>query len=175
MKNTMKKVSILVALVFVTAALLIPVSAEVKTTAGETVTVTLKFNAVYGIDGQLDFSNKALFSTVDISYDPVLDGSINDAGKVYLFGSEQVDLKLIVTATVSESAKPGDKCVVSFAGQSSDRDGHMTDTSVSETVVIESANPDSGDMALSAIAVVIAAVGASAVIAASKTVSDKRR
>lgn len=125
----MKKLSRLLSIVMVAAVLLLsmPMTAHgIEVEPGETYTVRFSYSNIYGIDGNIKFSNRDMLSSV--SYDTSksnLGGSIaNDL--VYMYGANEVSGSIGVVVKVSANAKPGDSCTITFTYETSDMDGNMS-------------------------------------------------
>ena len=104
MKISKKLLAMVMALLLALCALPV-VSAAGSTNAepGKTVSVQFDFSKIYGVDGEFQFSNRSLFSSV--SYDTSksgMGGSI-DNDKCFLYGASEVTGYISVNLTV----KPG--------------------------------------------------------------------
>lgn len=134
----MKKLSRLLSLVMVAAILLLamPMTAHgIEVEPGETYTVRFSYSNIYGIDGNIKFSNRDMLSSV--SYDTSksnLGGSIaNDL--VYMYGANEVSGSIGVVVKVSPNAKPGDSCTITFNYETSDMDGNMSGFKTSSATI----------------------------------------
>ena len=112
MTNIRKGLTFLLTLTMLLSVLCIGVAA-VDATPGQSVTVTIAIDDVYGVDGKISYSNKALFSSFSIEKLSSNDGMVSES-KAYLYGLEKGQYGFVIKATVSSSAKPGDSCTISF-------------------------------------------------------------
>lgn len=136
MTNIRKGLSFLLTLTMLLSVLCIGVAA-VDATPGQSVTVTFAVNDVYGVDGKISYSNKALFSSLTVELLSGNNGSITE-NKAYAYSDKSGTYGFVVKATVSSSAKPGDSCTISFDyRKTTDDNGTNVPAGVySQTVVV---------------------------------------
>lgn len=95
-----------------------PSSAE--GTAGQTVTVTFKYNGIAGIQGTFTYTNPQLFSNIKLTPAGLTAGSYNpDNGMVAYFGMSPVDCTITLDLTIATGASVGDNCTINFKYESS--------------------------------------------------------
>ena len=136
--------------------------AVIETEAGKSVTVSFNIESSYGVDGNFEFSNIDLFSSVEFSHESQFIGEISN-NKVYIYGKEASASVIKVDVVVATNAKPGDSCEIKFNYEVADREGQMSEwKTISETVVIAEEIPPTSDVAVAvtAAAAVIALGGA---------------
>ena len=118
----MKKVfSVLLALVTLMGLLNVGVAVSAATpdtqvieaAAGETIKIKFSEDNCYGVSGAIEYSNRNLFSSLT-------PGGTTSYGKItenafILSSADKVTCEVILTVKISEDAKVGDTCVVSFA------------------------------------------------------------
>ena len=151
--------------------------AVIKTEAGKTETIEFKIDNTYGVNGYFEFSNKPMFTSVEISHDSTDSTMTGDLSndRVYIYGKNQTNVTIKIVVKVADSAKPGDSCTITLTYETADAEGNVTgDTAamevLSETVEIVDTPPTSD-----AAVVVIAAAAALALggaIAVKKSVKD---
>ena len=104
--------------IMLAAVLLLPQAITVfadDVSPGQKITAKLSFDNIVSVNGRVELSNPGLFSDYSIIFDGSYSGTVSkewvnieliDAGSGYL----------IINATISEEAKPGSSCRVSFSG-----------------------------------------------------------
>ena len=165
----MKTVKKLLAGLLLVTVIAISLSTVIETEAGKSVTVSFNIESSYGVDGHFTFSNRDMFESVEFSQESTLGGELSN-DKVYIFGKESTTAVIKVDVKVVSTAKPGDKCEITFKYELAAADGAMSEWKTqSETVVIaeEIPNPPSSDAA-------VAAIAASAIIALGAVVIVKK-
>ena len=117
----MKKVfSVLLSLVMLMSLLSVGVAVSAATpdtqvieaAAGETIKIKFSEDNCYGVSGAIEYSNRNLFSSLN-------PGGTTSYGKItenafILSSADKVTCEVILTVKISENAKVGDTCVVSF-------------------------------------------------------------
>lgn len=134
MKNVTKIVVTFIALVMILSTLCVGVSASVTGKVGETVSATISFADSYGMDGTVTFSNPDIFSSYEITC-PVGTATVS-GNKLFVFGTVKTTMKIVVKATIKASAKPGDKCVITFNGYRTIDDEKDIPASGTETIIV---------------------------------------
>ncbi len=144
MKISKKLLAMVMALLLALCALPV-VSAAGSTNAepGKTVSIQFDFSKIYGVDGEFQFSNRSLFSSV--SYDTSksgMGGSI-DNDKCFLYGASEVTGYISVNLTVKPGAAVGDSCTITFTYETSDENGNMSEwkTATATVKVVKPAEP----------------------------------
>ena len=136
MKIFKKTIAILM-LAAMALALSLSAFAAIDVRPGKTAAVTFSIPGIYGIDGYFEFSNGALFSSVEYRNNSSMMGNVSSDG-VYLYGSSKTDVKIEIKLTVSAKAAPGDKCDITFHYETSDENGDMSDwKTLTQTVVVK--------------------------------------
>ena len=118
----MKKVfSVLLSLVMLISVLSIgvvavsaastPDSQVIEAYAGETIKVKFIEENCYGVSGDIEYSNRNLFSSLTPNTSSL--GKITES-KFILSSFDKVTCEVILTVKISDDAKVGDTCVVSF-------------------------------------------------------------
>ena len=118
--------------------------------AGETVTATVPFSGVYGVQGTLVLENEAILENVKVSISaPAGYSEVN--GKKFIYapsGEDSVSGSIQVTATIKSSAKPGDTCKITVSEGISttvDFQDKTWSSSASITVIEKASEGGSGD------------------------------
>lgn len=90
-----------------------PEAQVIVVSAGETIQIKFSEDNCYGVSGAIEYSNRNLFSSVTpggtSSY-----GKITDTAFI-LSSADKVTCEVVLTVKISEDARVGDTCVVSFA------------------------------------------------------------
>lgn len=89
-------------------------SSEVTGKAGETVTAVFRYTNVMAVQGILDLSNEALFSNIDMEQSGMKWSGYPDSDQSVFYNDAPTTCTITVNATISNSAKVGDTCVISF-------------------------------------------------------------
>ncbi|MBP5231320.1 MAG: hypothetical protein ILO68_06275 [Clostridia bacterium] len=154
-KLTEKKyaVRILAALIAVLIAvpLLTAVASAKQVTAGKTVTVSFTLKDIYSVDGNFEFSDRDLFTSVKYKWVTEMFGTVAD-DRVYLYGSgSKLPVTIQITLTAASDAKAGDACDIVFHYRVSDDSvgmGNTTDWKTSkQTVTIKEGSSGTDDPA----------------------------
>lgn len=98
-----------------------PVSEEISAILGKTVTVEFQYKNITGIQGTMRLSNPNMFSNAKVTVKG-MDGSHNyksDKILLWYYGSSVETCTVVVTFTLSDSAKPGDQCEINFEYETS--------------------------------------------------------
>ncbi len=93
---------------------------------GETVNITFTFDAVVGIEGEVILSNPDLFTSASLSATGAMVGGYSDGYFMYYSPTgDYMASTYTLILNVSENAKPGDTCTVTFEYTLSDLNGIM--------------------------------------------------
>lgn len=91
-----------------------PDSQVIEAAAGETIKIKFSEDNCYGVSGNIEYSNRNLFSSLTAGGSTFL-GKITDEAFI-LSSADKVTCDVILTVKVAADAKVGDTCVVSFTG-----------------------------------------------------------
>ena len=138
--KTLRKIIICLLVVMIAAAAPITVHGAIEAEAGKSVTVSFTLNKIYGVDGFFEFSNKSLFRSIKYSYSGKISGDVSD-DKVFLYGSSEGDVKIIVSVTLAKNAKVGDTCDIKLTYETSDLYGSVSDWKTMTKTVKVKATP----------------------------------
>ena len=111
-----------------------PNSQTVKKAAGETVDIKFSLDNVYGSDGQITYSNRGLFSALTPSITP---SSYISESRYIISSFEPTNIEITLKATIKDSAKVGDKCVVTFTYLRADNELGEGPEGLVKTVTVE--------------------------------------
>ncbi|MBQ3869718.1 MAG: hypothetical protein II777_04150 [Clostridia bacterium] len=139
--KTLRKIIVCLLVLAITAAMSVTVYGAIEAEAGKSVTVTFTVEDVYGVDGYFEFSNRSLFKSIKYSYSGKISGDISN-DKIFLYGSNEVDVKITVTASIAKNAKVGSSCDIKLTYEKSDVNGSMSDwMEMTKTVKVKAAPP----------------------------------
>ncbi len=131
--NINKHISRILALMITASILLcanLPVSAAVAPAkasgnAGQVITLKYDYPSIAGINGTFKYSSPDVFSDVKFNISGLTTGKYNpETGIIAYFGFAPVNCTITLTLTISEKAKVGDSCTVTFEYETT-ADGYM--------------------------------------------------
>ena len=132
-----KITTVILMIVAMVSVLSISAFAATEVRPGKTATVTFSIPDIYGIDGYFEFSDGALFSSVDYRNNSSMMGNVSGDG-VYLYGFSKTSVKIEVKVTVSAKAAPGNSCSITFHYETSDENGDMSEwKTMTQTVLVK--------------------------------------
>ena len=139
MKNISRVFALLLVAVLVFVMVPVTFAAEIEAEPGQTLTVKFTVSSAAGTNGEISYSNRGIFSSVniDISANPA--GGQATTEKFYLFPSVNGNITIGIVVTVKNSAQPGDRCDITISYEDTDDTGNvMTERKyVTNTVVIK--------------------------------------
>lgn len=135
MKRTKQIVTAALTAMFISVMLAIPAFA-LEGHAGDKVTLNIPYSATNSVSGSISYSNAALFSNVEASVSGGLSGVVTPA-TVAVYGTELSSGNIVLTCTISSSAKSGDSCTVTLAATVGDENFNESAYSKSVTVSVK--------------------------------------
>ncbi len=126
----LKRILVLFLTALLAVCTVVPAFAAAPSTAtgrvGETVNITFTFDAVVGIEGEVILSNPDLFTSASLSATGAMVGGYSDGYFMYYSPTgDYMASTYTLILNVSENAKPGDTCTVTFEYTLSDLNGIM--------------------------------------------------
>ncbi|MBR2914721.1 MAG: FIVAR domain-containing protein [Clostridia bacterium] len=126
----LKRILVLFLTALLAVCTVVPAFAAAPSTAtgrvGENVTITFTFDAVVGIEGEVILSNPDLFTSASLSATGAMVGGYSDGYFMYYSPTgDYMASTYTLILNVSENAKPGDTCTVTFEYTLSDLNGIM--------------------------------------------------
>ncbi len=116
-----------------------PAVGAVDVEAGKTATVSFSFPNTFSVDGYFDYSNAGLFSGMSFRNNSSLVGEISN-DKLYLYGSDPVNVSVELDVTVKATANVGDSCTITVHYETADLDGNMSEwKTMEQTVTVKAA------------------------------------
>lgn len=114
--KTIKRIFAIVTVLALAISITITSFAAIQVEKGNTVTITFTLSDIYGADGNFEFSNPDLFTSVNYNKVSSLNGNV-EAGRFFLYGNGD-DVKsyatINVTVTVKKSAEAGETCDITL-------------------------------------------------------------
>lgn len=128
----LKRILVLFLTALLAVCTVVPAFAAAPSTAtgrvGETVNITFTFDAVVGIEGKVVLSNPDLFTSASLSATGAMVGAYSNGNFMYYSPTgDYMASTYTLILNVSENAKPGDTCTITFEYTLSDLNGIMGD------------------------------------------------
>lgn len=143
----LKRILVLFLTALLAVCTVVPAFAAAPSTAtgrvGETVNITFTFDAVVGIEGEVILSNPDLFTSASLSATGAMVGGYSDGYFMYYSPTgDYMASTYTLILNVSENAKPGDTCTVTFEYTLSDLNGIMGEVKQDVVQVTIKSAPD---------------------------------